>query len=154
MHGVTERQARRVLAALEDRMVEVGLRLHPDKTKIVYCQDGKRRHAFEHTSFTFLGYTFRPRGARAKDGRMFVSFAPAISRDALAKIGREVRSWRLHLPYRSILRRARGVGESHCAGLHAVTTARSTGRHCIPFLTRVVPGTGDISCGPNASGRR
>ena len=27
---------------------------------------------------------------------MFVSFAPAISRDALTKIGREVRSWRLH----------------------------------------------------------
>ena len=27
---------------------------------------------------------------------MFVSFSPAISRDALTKIGREVRSWRLH----------------------------------------------------------
>ena len=27
---------------------------------------------------------------------MFVSFMPAISRDALKKIGREVRSWRLH----------------------------------------------------------
>ena len=27
---------------------------------------------------------------------MFVSFSPAISRDALNKIGREVRSWRLH----------------------------------------------------------
>ena len=52
--------------------------------------------AFEHTSFTFLGYTFRPRGARAKNGGMFVSFAPAISKDALKKIGQEVRSWRLH----------------------------------------------------------
>jgi RNA-directed DNA polymerase len=77
---VSERQARQVLAALQDRMAEVGLQLHPDKTRIVYCQDGKRRHAFEHTSFTFLGYTFRPRGARAKNGSMFVSFAPAISK--------------------------------------------------------------------------
>src|SRR5258707_11862042 len=33
---------------------------------------------------------------RAKDGRMFLSFLPAVSRDALTKIGREVRSWRLH----------------------------------------------------------
>ena len=96
MHCVSERQARRVLAALQDRMAEVGLRLHPDKTRIVYCQDGKRRGDHEHTSFTFLGFTFRPRGARAKDGRMFVAFAPAISRDALTRIGRQVRSWRLH----------------------------------------------------------
>ena len=96
VHCVSERQARQVLAALQDRMVEVGLRLHPGKTRIVYCKDGRRQGAYEHTSFTFLGYTFRPRGARAKDGRLFLSFAPAISRDALTKIGREVRSWRLH----------------------------------------------------------
>jgi RNA-directed DNA polymerase len=96
VHCVSERQAHRVLAALQDRMVEVGLRLHPDKIRIVYCKDGKRRGDYEHTSFTFLGFTFRPRGVRAKDGSMFVSFTPAISRDALTKIGREVRSWRLH----------------------------------------------------------
>ena len=43
IHCVSERQARQVLAALQDRMVEVGLRLHPDKTKVVYCKDGRRR---------------------------------------------------------------------------------------------------------------
>jgi RNA-directed DNA polymerase len=96
IHCVSERQARQVLAALQDRMIEVGLRLHPDKTRIVYCKDGKRRAGYQHTSFTFLGFTFRPRGARAKDGKMFLSFLPAISGDALKKIGREVRSWRLH----------------------------------------------------------
>jgi hypothetical protein len=69
-------------------MVEVGLRLHPDKTRIVYCKDGKRRGDYAHTSFTFLGFTFRPRGVRTKTGRMFVSFTPAISKDALTKIGR------------------------------------------------------------------
>ena len=60
------------------------------------ARTGSGAAAYEHTSFTFLGYTFRPRGARAKDGRRFPSFSPAISRDALNKIGREVRSWRLH----------------------------------------------------------
>jgi RNA-directed DNA polymerase len=39
VHCVTERQALAVRAALEERMVSVGLRLHPDKTKIVYCKD-------------------------------------------------------------------------------------------------------------------
>lgn len=96
VHCVSERQARQVLAALQIRMAEVGLRLHPDKTRIVYCKDGKRRGDYGHTSFTFLGFTFRPRGMRAKSGRKFVAFAPAISRDALTKIGRVVRSWRLH----------------------------------------------------------
>lgn len=96
VHCVTERQAHQVLAALHDRMGEVGLRLHPDKTRIVYCKDANRRGDYAHTSFTFLGFTFRPRGMRAKDGHTFLSFLPAISRDALTKIGREVRSWRLH----------------------------------------------------------
>ena len=39
VHCVSQQQAEQVRAAIEDRMVEVGLRLHPDKTKIVYCQD-------------------------------------------------------------------------------------------------------------------
>ena len=96
VHCVTERQAHEVLNALGNRMEEVGLRLHPDKTKIVYCKDGHRRGSYEHTQFTFLGYTFRPRGARRRDGRMFLSFMPAVSKDALKKMGREVRRWRLH----------------------------------------------------------
>ena len=66
VHCVSEAQAQQVLAALEERMREVGLELHPDKTRIVYCQDGNRRGSYEHTAFTFLGYTFRPRGVRTK----------------------------------------------------------------------------------------
>jgi RNA-directed DNA polymerase len=96
VHCVSEREAQQVLAALADRLEDVGLRLHPDKTKIVYCKDGGRRGSYEHTQFTFLGYTFRARKAQDKNGRLFASFLPAISRDALAKISGEVRSWHLH----------------------------------------------------------
>ncbi len=99
VHCATERQAREVLAALDNRMAEVGLQLHPDKTRIVYCQDRKRRHAdCEHTSFTFLGYTFCARKALTGDGNsMFASFLPAVSKDALKRMNEEVRSWRIHL---------------------------------------------------------
>jgi RNA-directed DNA polymerase len=96
IHCVSEYQARKVLAALHERMAEVGLALHPDKTRIVYCKDSNRRGSHEHTSFTFLGFTFRPRRARRKDGGRFTSFQPAISKDALKKISAEIRSWRLH----------------------------------------------------------
>src|SRR6266545_3096076 len=96
IHCVSEYQARRVLAAVHGRMAEVGLELHPDKTKIVYCKDSNRRGSYEHTSFTYLGFTFRPRLARRRDGVQFTSFLPAISKDALKKVSTEVRSWRLH----------------------------------------------------------
>ncbi len=96
VHCRSERQARMVLAALEERMGQVGLMLHPDKTRIVYCKDGKRRGSHEHTSFTFLGFTFRARAMRSRYGYVFTGFGPAISKDALKKISAEVRSWRLH----------------------------------------------------------
>ncbi len=98
VHCSTERQARQVWAALSERMEGVGLRLHPDKTKIVYCKDRKRRCDYECTSFTFLGYTFRPRKAPTRDAKsMFTAFLPAISKDALKDKGRMIRRWRLHL---------------------------------------------------------
>jgi RNA-directed DNA polymerase len=96
VHCDSERQAREVLAAIANRMEHVGLRLHPDKTTVVYCKDGNRRGSYEHTSFTFLGFTFRARKARNKAGKNFTNFLPAISKDALNKISGEVRRWRLH----------------------------------------------------------
>jgi RNA-directed DNA polymerase len=96
VHCRTEKQARMIRAALEERMGQVGLSLHPDKTRLVYCKDGIRRGSHEHTSFDFLGFTFRARGMRTRHGRVFTGFGPAISKAALNKISAEVRSWRLH----------------------------------------------------------
>jgi RNA-directed DNA polymerase len=98
VHCVTQRQAREVLAALVVRMGELGLRLHPDKTKIVYCKDSVRRSDHEQPSFTFLGFTFGPRQVLSKDGSSSYSrFLPAVSQDALTAMGQQVRQWRLHM---------------------------------------------------------
>ena len=78
IHCDTEQQAQRLWADLVERLGSLGLELHPDKTKIVYCKDTKRRDEAEHTSFDFLGYTFRGRLARGRRG-FFVSFSPAVS---------------------------------------------------------------------------
>ena len=96
VHCSSRRQAEQVLAALHGRMAVVGVQLHPDKTRIVYCRDSNRREDFPHTSFTFLGYTFRPRAARRANGVKFTGFVPAISKTALKRISQQVRSWRLH----------------------------------------------------------
>lgn len=98
VHCATERQARQVWAALEQRLAEVGLRLHPDKTKIVYCKDWKRRGNYPITSFTFLGYTFRARRAQAQGRKgVFSAFLPAMSDTAQKAKGEELRRWRVHL---------------------------------------------------------
>ena len=78
VHCPSKQRAEQVLVALGERMEQVGLALHPDKTKIVYCKDNNRRGAFGCTSFTFLGYTFRPRASRDHQGRTFLAFLPAI----------------------------------------------------------------------------
>jgi RNA-directed DNA polymerase len=97
VHCTTERQARMLVQAIGRRMRRVGLRLHPDKTKVVYCRDGRRRKLAEHTAFTFLGYTFQARAATDRRGRKFTSFLPVISKDALKALSAEVRGWRLHM---------------------------------------------------------
>jgi RNA-directed DNA polymerase len=97
VHCVTRRQADQVREAIGQRLAKVGLQLHPAKTKVVYCKDSKRRGSHEHTSFTFLGYTFRPRKSRnATTGRTFTSFTPAMSTDAVKAKSAEVRTWGLH----------------------------------------------------------
>ena len=100
---------------------EVGLELHPDKTKIVYCKDDNRRGGHEHTAFTFLGYTFRARSARNKHGRMFASFLPAVSRDALVAIRADRSAGGVSTCEQvATIDRTRTVDEPHRAGLDAV----------------------------------
>src|SRR6266568_1716690 len=78
-------------------LVSVGLRLHPDKTKIVYCGDSNRKQRFDCVSFTFLGYAFRPRESKAgKTGTIFTSFQPAMSPVAMKSKSLELRRWRIH----------------------------------------------------------
>ena len=95
VHCRTERQARMVATAIGERMEQVGLRLHPDKTRIVYCKDGKRPGSHEARVVDFLGFTFRARAVRSRYGNVFTGFGPAVSKAALKKMSTEVRSWRL-----------------------------------------------------------
>jgi group II intron reverse transcriptase/maturase len=97
VHCRTEAEAHRVRLAIGNRLAEGGgLQLHPDKTRIVYCKDGKRRGSYEHTAFTFLGYTFRSRKVRLTSGEYFFGFNPAVSDEAAKRIRAQIRSWRLH----------------------------------------------------------
>lgn len=96
IHCATETQAVTLLAALGERLEECHLELHPEKTRIVYCKDGKRKGDHENTSFDFLGYTFRARGAKnSYTNDMFTSFLPAVSKASLKSFRDKVRKRRL-----------------------------------------------------------
>jgi hypothetical protein len=97
LHCRTKQQAEIVRDAIIERLAQVGLELNLDKTRIVYCKDSDRTGSHEHEQFDFLGYTFRPRLARSKTGKKFVSFLPAVSEDAAKGMRRTIKRWRLHL---------------------------------------------------------
>ena len=99
VHCRSEAQAKEVMQAIASRLADCGLTMHPEKSKIVYCKDSNRTHAYANVTFTFLGFTFRPRKALSRQGRLFTSFLPGVSTDALKRMRQTIRSW--HLPQRT-----------------------------------------------------
>jgi group II intron reverse transcriptase/maturase len=95
-HCVSEAQARALKDALAQRLRQCHLELHPSKTRIVYCKEANRRGDYPEQRFDFLGYTFRPRSSRNRRGKLFVSFAPAVSEKAAKAMRHRIRHWRLH----------------------------------------------------------
>lgn len=98
IHCRTQTQAQSLYEEIERRLVECGLEIHPDKSRIVYCKDGTRREDHDEIQFDFLGYTFRPRRAfNRRTGKAFCRFLPAPSREALKSMTQKVRRWKLQL---------------------------------------------------------
>jgi len=84
VHCRSEQEAVAVKAALQARLAECRLEMHPTKTKIVYCKDGKRKGTYPNVKFDFLGYCFRPRLVRRfRDNQLFCGFNPAVSVSAM-----------------------------------------------------------------------
>ncbi len=92
VHCRTEQEAQALKAALQARLAECHLEMHPVKTKIVYCRDGKRKGEYPDVKFDFLGYCFRPRLVQnPRNKRLFCSFTPAVSPVALKSMRKKIR---------------------------------------------------------------
>lgn len=95
VHCRSQKQAEDVIQAIALRLEECGLTMHPGKSKIVYCKDSNRTASYPNVHFTFLGFMFRPRKALSKHHRLFTSFLPGVSKDALQRMRKVVREWQL-----------------------------------------------------------
>jgi group II intron reverse transcriptase/maturase len=92
-HCRTEKEAIELQTTLMGRFKECGLELHPEKTKIVYCKCWKNKADYSTISFDFLGFTFRPRLIRNRQGKRLVCFLPAVSQKAAKRIRTEINGW-------------------------------------------------------------
>ncbi len=100
IHCRSEAEALAVKAALQARLAECQLEMHPDKTKIAYCKDFKRRAQYPNTKFDFLGYCFRPCPAyNPKIQTVFMGFGPRVSPASLKSMRQKIRG--LHLRRRT-----------------------------------------------------
>ena len=96
VHCRSEKQAAWIRMVIEGRLQQCRLELHPDKAKIVFCKDSFREGNYPNEKFDFLGYTFCPRRAKSRNGKLFVSFLPALGNEASKSIRTTIKSWRLH----------------------------------------------------------
>jgi len=105
LHCKSKVQADYVLDNLHRRMQSVGLELHPEKTKLVYCKDYRRQGKHKTVKFDFLGYSFQPRSTATNGkGNLFLGFDCAISIDSKKRIAQKMRELDIpHLTHKSIV---------------------------------------------------
>jgi RNA-directed DNA polymerase len=96
VHCRSEEEAQIIREALQTRLSECRLELHPSKTKIVYCKDDRRRGKYDAVTFDFLGYCFRPRSVKGpRSQKMFCGFTPAVSKQALNAMRATIRDLKI-----------------------------------------------------------
>ena len=97
VHCKTQQEAENLQDQITERLKQCSLQLHPEKTKIVYCKDSNRnKREQENIQFDFLGYCFKPRESKNKYGKLFCSFSPAISKQAVKRINDQTKGLKLH----------------------------------------------------------
>lgn len=106
----SQQQAENTLGQIKNRMENIGLELHPKKTKIVYCKDCRRTGKYPIVKFDFLGYTFQPRTSQSKrTKRLFLGFDCAISISSKKSIADKLGELKVHrMTYKSVV----GIAQS------------------------------------------
>jgi len=100
IHCRNKMEAEQVIHAVECRLKDCKLEMHPEKSRVVYCKDSRRGGIHPNIQFTFLGFCFRPREAVNYKKERFTSFLPAVSPAAIKRMHNVMRRW--HLPKQTL----------------------------------------------------
>ncbi len=129
IHCISEKQALFILGQVVKRFEACNLSVHEGKTKIVYClNDQNREKVKAKKSFTFLGYTFKPRYCPTRYGfRLLTSacMSEAAKNEVRSKIRRfSIRKFRGNIQQLSVALRTRIRGwMNYYCKFHKWTTA-------------------------------
>jgi RNA-directed DNA polymerase len=124
VHCRTEQEAEVLKAELQARLAECHLEMHPMKTKVVYCKDGKRKGKYPNVKFDFLGYCFRPRRVRRlRDNSLFGGFNPAVSSSAMKAMRQAIRDLNLRRQPQLTLQDIAQQAQSSPSGVDCVLRA-------------------------------
>jgi len=96
IHCRTEDEAVKTLEALDKRLKECKLTLHPDKTKIVYCNKTNTKSNYPNQEFDFLGYTFKRMFYKDKLGRLQFNFLTKVSNKSAKSFRDKIKAMQLH----------------------------------------------------------
>jgi len=129
VHCISEKQALFIQQQIVKRFRVCQLQINKDKTKIVYCLNDRNREKNKaKKSFTFLGYTFKPRYCPTKYGLRLLTSACMSEgaknqvRDKIRKFS--IRKFRGNIQHLSIALKARIRGwMNYYCKFHKWTTA-------------------------------
>ena len=98
VHCHSEEQSNYVQQQIQERLSTCDLTLHPDKTKIVYCKDYRRKQKGKSVKFDFLGFSFRPmsKASKRENDSMFLGYDATISTKSYKRINAEIRRIKFH----------------------------------------------------------
>jgi RNA-directed DNA polymerase len=98
VHCKSEQQAQFIKAEISQRFTECKLTLSESKTKLVHIKNpnnkGNGKH--ENESFDFLGFTYKPRLTKTKNGTLLLT-TPAMSSKAKVKVLDAICKMKFHL---------------------------------------------------------
>ena len=96
IHCRTEEEAVRILNALDKRLKECKLTLHPDKTKIVYSNKTNISSQYPIQEFDFLGYTFKRMFIKDRLGRLQFNFLCTVSKKSAKSFRDKIKAMEIH----------------------------------------------------------
>lgn len=99
IHCVNFKQALRTLEAVKARFEQCKLQIKKGKSNIVYCKRNQKKHPpfkVNYVTFSFLGFTFKPRMVKGYYGNFHLGFTPAISRQSQKRINQTLFKMKLH----------------------------------------------------------
>jgi cell division protein FtsB len=98
IHTSSEKAAQFILKLVKERMLNCGLELHPEKTKLVQTESHRREEANKSypSSFVFLGHQFSKDLVRLKNGSAKLLYVAKVSKDARKRMLRQLKYEKLH----------------------------------------------------------